>query len=63
VNENTDHIFVPCPALRKVFIHEETQLEIFADEERGTLELREDGWIRVILGDHRRRGHKSSLPD
>jgi uncharacterized repeat protein (TIGR01451 family) len=48
VNENTDHIFVPCPALRKVFIHEETQLEIFADEERGTLELREDGWIRVM---------------
>jgi uncharacterized repeat protein (TIGR01451 family) len=48
VNENTDHIFVPCPALRKVFIHEEAQLEIFADEELGTLELREDGWVRVM---------------
>ena len=48
VNENTDHIFVPCPALKKIFIHEEAQLEIFADEERGTLELREDGWVRVM---------------
>jgi uncharacterized repeat protein (TIGR01451 family) len=48
VNENTDHIFVPCPALKKVFVHEETQLEIFAQQDLGTLELREDGWVRVL---------------
>jgi uncharacterized repeat protein (TIGR01451 family) len=48
VNESTDHIFVPCPALRKVFVHEEFELEIFATQELGTLELREDGWVRVL---------------
>jgi uncharacterized repeat protein (TIGR01451 family) len=48
VNENTDHIFVPCPALKKVFVHEETRLEIFAQQDLGTLELRQDGWVRVL---------------
>ncbi|GAB4533647.1 MAG: hypothetical protein Kow0063_15900 [Anaerolineae bacterium] len=48
VNENTDHIFVPCPALREVFVHEEAGLEIFASQELGTLELRDDGWVRVL---------------
>jgi DNA-binding beta-propeller fold protein YncE len=48
VNENTDHIFVPCPQLNKVFVHEEAQLEIFAQQELGTLELREDGWVRLL---------------
>jgi DNA-binding beta-propeller fold protein YncE len=48
VNENTGHLFVTCPARRKVFVHEEAGLDIFIAQERGKLELRDDGWVRVM---------------
>jgi uncharacterized repeat protein (TIGR01451 family) len=48
VNENTDHIFVPCPARKEIFVHVESEFDIFAEQERGRLELREDGWVRVM---------------
>jgi uncharacterized repeat protein (TIGR01451 family) len=52
VNENTGHIFVPCPALKQVIVWTESDMSILskmaAQGEIGTLEVREGGLARVI---------------
>jgi len=48
VNENTGHIFVTCPPLGKVFVLDEAQTSILRLASAGTLEYRDDGWVRIV---------------
>ena len=47
-HEDTDHVFVTCPARKSVFFLVEPEMSILAAGELGTLELRQDGWVRVV---------------